>query len=249
MPTGSLSFDRIADRYDETRGGLDRGRLLARAIAPHLHPGAVLEVGVGTGAVAAGLTELGHPVVGADLSLAMLARAGRHLGPRVAAADGYRLPVPDGAARNVVMVWVLHLVPEPVAFLAEAARVLHDGGRLVVVPAGGQWEPDDMGQIISAMHHALRPPRDRPEHLADHAAAAGFALVGQHASETEEWETSPEDQAQRIESRAWSSLWDVPDERWAEVVAPAIAALRALPDPESPRRRRTHYEVLVFERP
>jgi hypothetical protein len=74
-------------------------------------------------------------------------------------------------------------------------------------------------------------------------------LAGRYESQTEAWNTSPEEQAQRIESRAWSSLWDVPDDRWAEVVEPAIAALRALPDPAAPRRRHSHYEILVFERP
>lgn len=249
MSIGSRSFDRIADRYDETRGGLGRGRIIARAIAPHLHPGPVLEVGVGTGAIALGLTELGHPVVGVDLSLPMLARARERLGGRVAAADGYRLPVAGGAVRNVAMVWVLHLVPDPESCLAEAGRALAPGGRLVVVPAGDQSDPDDMSTIITAMNHRLRPRRDRPDDVAARASAAGLALVEQNASETEEWETSPEKEAQRIESRTWSTLWDVPGDRWAEVVAPAIAALRALPDPESPRRRRTHYEVLVFERP
>jgi hypothetical protein len=122
MTTGSVSFDRIADRYDATRGGLERGRLLARSIAPHLHPGPVLEVGVGTGAVSSGIDDLGHRVIGVDLSLPMLARAVERLGARVAAADGHHLPVPDGAVPNVVLVWVLHLVGDPESVLAETVR-------------------------------------------------------------------------------------------------------------------------------
>ena len=66
--TGSIPFDRVAGTYDETRGGLDRGRRLARILAELLPERArLLEVGVGTGAVAAGLTELGRTVVGVDL--------------------------------------------------------------------------------------------------------------------------------------------------------------------------------------
>jgi len=68
----SIPFDRIAHRYEETRGGLDRGRRFAATISKHLQPASeVLEIGVGTAAVAAPLAELGHHVVGVDLSLPM----------------------------------------------------------------------------------------------------------------------------------------------------------------------------------
>lgn len=44
----SVNFDRVADRYDETRGGTDRGRLVAGELVPYLPTGALLEIGVGT---------------------------------------------------------------------------------------------------------------------------------------------------------------------------------------------------------
>ena len=51
--------------------------------------GSVLEVGVGTGAVMIALRERGHPVVGVDLSPAMLALAQPRLGLGVAVAAGF----------------------------------------------------------------------------------------------------------------------------------------------------------------
>lgn len=208
----------------------------------------MLEIGVGTGAVALLLSQSGHPVVGIDLSLPMLLRAKARLGARLAIADGYLLPHPAAVAPNVVIVWVLQLVPGVAGFLAEAARVLTPGGRLVVVPAGGQFDPDDIGAVVRPMGDALRPPPDRPEHVVAAGRSAGLDLVAQLTTQTESWFTSPEEQAQRIETRTWSSLWDVADDTWAALVQPAIDALRALPEPDRKRERRTHYEIVVLER-
>ena len=245
-PGGSIPFDRMADRYDETRGGLERGELLGGHLAPHLRPGPVLEVGVGTGVIALALGGHGHPVVGVDLSFPMLARARDRLGARVAVADGHDLPVPDGAVPNMVLVWVLHLVPDIAALMAEAGRVTAAGGRIAVIPAGGEWEPDAIGDIIVPMADAVRPARDRPAHIEAAAPAAGLAVVA--TEPTPDWERveSPDDVARTIESRQWSSLWDLPDDRWAEVVEPALTALRSLPDHDQPRPRRAHDHVVVL---
>lgn len=244
---GSVSFDRIADRYDTTRGGTERGGRMARAVAPLLQPGLVVEIGVGTGAVALPLRDLGHPVVGVDLSPAMLRHARGRLGPRVAVADGYRLPVPTRAVPNALVVWVLQLVPDVAGFLAEAGRIVAPGGRLVVVPAGSPVEGDEIDQVLRPMHEALRPPRSRAEHVVAAAPVAGLRVVERRKVGMDGlWHTSPDEQARQIESRAWASLWDVADDRWAEVVAPAIEALRALPDPERPRARRGVFETVVL---
>lgn len=246
---GSVSFDRIADSYDETRGGLERGGMLAAWLASHLGPGAVAEVGVGTGAVALPLDRLGHRAMGFDLSLPMLRRAQERLGARVAQADGYHLPLRDRAVPNVAIVWVLQLVPDLDGVLAEARRVLMPGGRLLVVPAGGQTDEDDIGAILHPMHQALRPSRDRPEQVIAAARRVGLRLVAHTVGHSDVWHTSPAEQVRGIEARTWSSLWDVPPDRWVAVVEPALAALRALPDPDRPRERRTAQTLLVFERP
>ena len=49
----SICFDRIADRYEETRGGMERGKRFASYLWPHLRTSRpVLEIGVGSGVVA-----------------------------------------------------------------------------------------------------------------------------------------------------------------------------------------------------
>jgi SAM-dependent methyltransferase len=49
------------------------------------------------------------------------------------AADAGRLPVRGGSVQAVVGLDVLHHLPDPAAFFAEAARVLAPGGRLALV--------------------------------------------------------------------------------------------------------------------
>ena len=243
----SVAFDRIADSYDATRGGLERGQRIGAGVAPWLRPGPVVEVGVGTGVVARELAACGHPVVGVDLSGPMLARAHGRLGPCVAVGDGYRLPLRPRSVPNALSVWVTQLVPDVAGFLAALAATVAPGGRVVVVPAGGETGGDEMEEILAPMHEALRPKRDRPDQLVALADGAGLRPVEVARTGIEVWHTSPSEQANEIEARSWSSLWDVPADLWDEVVAPAVAALRSLPEPDRPRDRTGHFDIVVFE--
>ena len=80
--------------------------------------------------------------MGVDISEPMLARAVRaEAGPQIGflRADAQRLPLRDKTVDAVVSIAVLQLIPDPVAALAEMARVLRPGGRLaVMVPTAGR---------------------------------------------------------------------------------------------------------------
>jgi len=93
----------------------------------------VLVPGVGTGA---DLPLLPHAVsvLGVDLTPAMLARAKNHGRPGVElrVMNAERLELPDGSFDAVLLHQVLEVVADPVACLAEAARVLRPGGRISV---------------------------------------------------------------------------------------------------------------------
>jgi ubiquinone/menaquinone biosynthesis C-methylase UbiE len=245
----SIPFDRVADTYDVTRGGMERARDLVGVMAGGLRPGPVLEVGVGTGVVAAALGEIGHPVLGIDLSVPMLRRAQDRVGARVALGDGYRLPVRDRAVPNAALVWVLQLVPDVPVFLAEAARTVVPGGRIVAIPAGGDWAPDDMSATLDGMILTLRPPQDRPEQIEAAARDLGLRVVARTATAPRSQHDTPEDLAMMIERRVWSMLWDLDDRTWARVVEPTLAALRSLPDPGRPRARASWHPVVVLELP
>jgi SAM-dependent methyltransferase len=244
----SISFDRIADRYDETRGGMERARDIAAGVMPLLAPGSVLEVGIGTGAIAAALTEQGRDVVGVDISPAMLLRAVDRIGSRVAVGDAQRLPVRSGDCDNVVLVWVLHVVGDAVATLVEARRVLADGGRVIVAPrlVTPPELYDDIETIYYAMHRAIRSDLLEPDSVVAEAEVAGLALVERALTTPRPVGQSPVAAARRIESRTFSALWDLDDATWSAVVEPAIAQLRALPAPDEPRTRSIAQELFVF---
>jgi SAM-dependent methyltransferase len=234
--TGSTPFDRVARTYDETRGGMARGRRLARLLAellPDRDP--LLEVGVGTGAVAAGLTELGRTVVGVDLSLPMLAMARERIPGRVAAADALRLPVPTGAVAGVLLIHVLHLVAEIPATLAEAGRVLRPGGLLAATAFPAGPVEGDVFDELDRMHDRLGELRrdDAPGTVLRLAAEAGFELV---ASVDEPGRpVTPRSEADLIEARSHAWTWSIDDKTWAGVVAPTLARVRALPDQDRVR--------------
>jgi ubiquinone/menaquinone biosynthesis C-methylase UbiE len=94
----------------------------------------VLDIGCGTGALAAALAERAHAKVWAvEPSAGMRAVARERLPAAVGLREGSAeaLPFRDGWFEGVVYSLVVHLIDRPRAF-AEAARVLAAGGRVVV---------------------------------------------------------------------------------------------------------------------
>ena len=134
MAAGAVSYDRIAARYEQVRGGVARARQLASAVVPWLVPGStVCDVGAGTGIVTELLYEAGMRVAAFDVSVRMLRRAAARLRGRVAVADAVALPLADVSVDAVVYVWVLHHVGDLAAALSETRRVLRPGGRAVCI--------------------------------------------------------------------------------------------------------------------
>ena len=249
----SLSFDRIAEHYDRTRGGEDRGRRFAAELRELFDPAEpVLEIGVGTGLVSHGLRELGFRVLGVDLSEAMVRRATERIGPRVAVGDALCLPMGDATVPQALSVWVLHVVGDVQDALTEVARVLEPGGRYVVVPARGQHPGDPIGRAILELERRIDPERrhsDSVERLRAVAPDAGLRVRDVRRWPAHDYLESPAQAIAKIESRSYSILWRVPDDEWREVARPSLEALKALPNLDRPIRRASTDPAVVLERP
>jgi len=120
-------------RSTERAGLRDRRRaLLAQA------SGATLEIGAGTGAnldlYPAAVTELFLAEPSPHMAQRLRARAAAgERAVEVVDAGAERLPFPDARFDTVVGTLVLCTIPDPQRALAEAARVLRPGGRLLFI--------------------------------------------------------------------------------------------------------------------
>jgi demethylmenaquinone methyltransferase/2-methoxy-6-polyprenyl-1,4-benzoquinol methylase len=138
-------FDRIVGRYDTMNrlmtGGLDvRWRREAARAAIGDGARRVLDLATGTADLALELARQGVPlVVGADFSGQMLRVAEEKLAKRhetsirLARGDAMQLPFAGGTFDAVTVAFGLRNMPNYAAAIAEMARVLQPGGRLVIL--------------------------------------------------------------------------------------------------------------------
>ncbi|MGW4646351.1 class I SAM-dependent methyltransferase [Kitasatospora sp. NPDC004289] len=182
-----LDYDDEARGYDETRGGEPRAAAAAAALERLLPPGpgTVLDLACGTGIVTERLLRPGRRVVGADLSAGMLGVAAGRVPGGVVCADATRLPLAGGSVDAVVMVWLLHLLPEVVAeaVFAEAVRVVRPGGVVVttVDKNGGYFVEDgDVARVTAELRRRHAPrASDGFGRVRGWAAERGLGVVGE----------------------------------------------------------------------
>ena len=143
-------FERVSVEWDEMRSSFyNEGVIAALAARAEVGPGSrVVDVGTGTGFIAAGLAAQAGSVVGVDSSPAMLAVAASNvrvlgLGNVTLVEGGVEaLPLADGSVDAAVANMVLHHAPDPTAMLTEMARVVRPGGMVAVtdeVAHGYEW--------------------------------------------------------------------------------------------------------------
>ncbi|MQY08445.1 methyltransferase domain-containing protein [Actinomadura macrotermitis] len=247
-----LDYDREAPVYDATRGGDARARAAEAAIEPLLPADTVtiIDVACGTGIVTRRFARPGRRVAGVDLSAGMLSVAAGSLGGRVLIGDARRMPLADGSADAVLMVWLLHMLgPEDCAeTLAEAARLLRPGGVLITTVdknAADFAVASDVSSLLKEVADAAVPGRpDAAEQVVSQAGKAGLVVDGEGEFVGVGQGRSP---------RAWSRALDRRGYAWMAATDPDVTTelsrrLLRLPDPDVPRPD-PRYRLLRFAKP
>ena len=131
-------FSSSAGQWDRLRDELFGDRFHLAALAALADSGWVVgDLGCGTGQVTAALAPFVARVVAVDASAAMLQAAKTRLqgfdNVELRRGDLEALPIDDARLDAATLMLVLQHVPDPERALAEVARVLKPGGRVIIV--------------------------------------------------------------------------------------------------------------------
>jgi ubiquinone/menaquinone biosynthesis C-methylase UbiE len=147
-------FAARAGQWDRLRSQLyGEAFLLDAALALLPRDSVVVDMGCGTGFVATRLARHAARVLAVDGSAAMLKAAERRTAGmanvELVRADLSSMPIGEATADAALLILVLTYVEEPQEVLREAARVLKQGGRIVVV----DLLPHDRVDFLRRMEH------------------------------------------------------------------------------------------------
>lgn len=231
--------DAFADVYDDWYRDLPGTQSCAAAIGELAAGGPVLELGTGTGRLALAIAARGVTVVGLDASAAMLARLRAKPGAdrlAVVEADMAALPFAAGAFGVVLVAFnTLFNLPDERAqrrCLADARRVVRDGGLLVVetivFPETTEVAQGVDARLIEADRVVLTASRLDP---------TDRSVIGQHIEITEAG----------VRLRPWRLHYLLPDEldELARDTGWSLAGRRASWAGE-PFTERSEHQVVVY---
>jgi len=169
-------FSSSAGRWDRMRDELFGDRFHLAAFAGFSDAGWTLgDLGCGTGRVTAALAPFVRKVIAIDGSAAMLREAKARLrgiqNVELRRGELESVPINDGQLDAATLMLVIHHVPEPARPIAEVARILKDGGRLVIV----DMLPHDREKYRRQMGHIWLGFGD--DHVRRLLTGAGFGQV------------------------------------------------------------------------
>jgi len=147
-------FATAAGQWDQLRDNLFGPRVHTLSLLGLLSDDwTVADLGCGTGAVTESLAPFVHRVIGVDGSEAMIETARERLqnfaNVELRHGELETLPIGDNEVDTVTLILVLHHLPDPDKVLAEVARILRPGGKLLLV----DMLPHDRHEYQQQMGH------------------------------------------------------------------------------------------------
>ena len=169
-------FESEGEQWDRVRDELFGDRFFLFALLGLLERDARYgDLGCGSGVVSDALAPVVSSIVAVDDSPAMLKEARERLAdhPHVEVKRGAieALPIDDDALDIATLTLVLHHVPDPEQALAEVARVLRAGGRLLIV----DMHPHDRQEYRQEMGHVWMG--FSPERMQRMLSRSGFSNI------------------------------------------------------------------------
>lgn len=217
-----INFDRVADIYDRTRGlpeGVDEAVADTIVAATNAGPDTrFLEIGVGTGRIAAPLIRRGYHYTGVDISEGMLERlrekAGSAANLTLIQGDITQLPLPGDSQDVVLAVHIFHLVPQWRQALDEALRVLAPGGYVVYGGNHGVSGPpirSEWSRLVREMGGTIRPRYAEWEDIQEALTERG-GRIGVYRAASWGREIQPRALMEAMRQRTFSASWGIEDE-------------------------------------
>ena len=250
----SVSFDRAASYYDDTRGfpaGVETQVAQMIAQTGQLNTQTkLLEIGIGTGRIGLPLAHHVAGVYGVDISAQMLniLREKQQAEPvYVTWGDASRLPFPDNSFDAAVDVHVFHLIPTWRAVLRELGRVLKTGAQLL----HGYNGSSTLDEVRWAAFQDEEPHTKGVPWLEieNFLGNAGWqkTLVNEH---TYTYSQVPNVLLSDLEKRVWSRTWFMSEMEIARVRRKMEAALNErFADPTQPAIVTASFNIEVYTPP
>jgi ubiquinone/menaquinone biosynthesis C-methylase UbiE len=184
------SYDRMSNWYDLLTGPSEKRYRLAGLTMLDVRPGEqILEIGCGTGHSAVAIAKSVGPhgkITAFDLSAKMLAKTRKRLEKNklidqsaVVQGDAYHMPFIDNSFDAIFMSFTLELFAtnDISVVLSQCNRILHSGGRLVVVAMCKEENPGAMLRLYEWMHCKFPNMVDcRPIYAAESISDTGFEI-------------------------------------------------------------------------
>jgi SAM-dependent methyltransferase len=204
-----ISFDRVADIYDETRA-IPEPEIsqILDSMGKYLDvQEKLLDLGVGTGRFAVPLQSRGYDVVGIDISTKMLttgiSKGFRH----PVLAEACALPFKEDAFHSTLSVHLMHLLTDWIDALKEAIRVTRENFMTV----GRFWLNEDTPikhyeKLLTESGDYEGSPGLREKELPEHVKPYASDFVATRTDVVDANEA-----IRRVQDRIYAFQWDIPD--------------------------------------